>query len=71
MYRTVLAGLLLLTGCQGVEGPFSRRTRPIDDPYLTIPEQYQRGRDQLALPERSPAIAPRTFAEEPALWGAK
>jgi hypothetical protein len=73
MRRTLLAGLLLLVGCQGIEGPFarSRREDRIDDPRLSIAEQYQRGRDRLALPERSPAIGPRTYAEEPALWGGR
>lgn len=71
MHRLMLAGLLLVVGCQGVVGPLQRslRNQPIDDPCLTPDEQQQRRRDQLALPEASPAIGPRTHAEEPALRG--
>lgn len=71
MHRLLLAGLLLGAGCQGVVGPLQRRclTDPIDNPCLTPEEQQQRRRDRLALPEASPAIGPRTYAEEPALRG--
>jgi len=69
MPRSLLvAGLLVVVGCQGTTGPVQRREQPptrIDDPRLTIPEQEQRGRDQLALPERSPDIGPRTYADNP------
>jgi hypothetical protein len=69
MRRTMLMALLVVTGCQGVVGPFQRPCTPpvlVDDPRLSIPEQEQRGRDRLALPEQSVQVAPRTFAEEPA-----
>jgi hypothetical protein len=64
MYRLILLGMLLLTGCQNVSGPFAQRqpTR-VDDPLLSIGEQERRGRDRLALPEVSPTVAPRTFAD--------
>jgi hypothetical protein len=69
MHRLLLAGLVFLAGCQGVVGPVRRTciTEPVDDPRLTIDEQQQRARDRLALPQESPAIGPRTYAENPAL----
>jgi hypothetical protein len=71
--RVFLVALLLLgAGCQGLVGPRQRREQGvwIDDPRLSIPEQQQRKRDQLALPENSPQITPRTGAEEPSIRGA-
>jgi hypothetical protein len=67
VYRILLAGLLCTTGCQGVIGPFERPCYPVyvNNPCLTIAEQEQRKREALALPERSPEIGPRTYAEEP------
>ncbi len=57
--RWVLVGLLCLTGCQNVVGPFQcRRPERVDSPCLTIEEQQRRGRDRLALPEESPSVAP-------------
>ena len=58
---------LLLVGCQGVNGPFARKARPerVDDPSLKIYEQERLGRDQLALPQQSPLIGPRTYMEPP------
>jgi hypothetical protein len=60
MYRLLLASLLFLAGCQNLVGPRERRDNPQrpDDPRLTIPEQERKGRDQLALPEWSPKVAP-------------
>ena len=69
MRRILLAGLLLATGCQGVVGPFQRWCNPPprpDNPFLPISEQERLGRSDLALPQKSPEIAPRTYAEEPA-----
>jgi len=71
MYRILLVTLLgLAVGCQSMVGPVQRRLYPerIDDPYRTIDEQEKKGRERLALPERSD-VAPRTFAEEPGLRG--
>jgi hypothetical protein len=67
MQRILLAGLLFATGCEGVVGPFQRRCQPvwITHPCLTIDEQEQRKREALALPEKSPDVGPRTYAEEP------
>lgn len=71
MHRLVLLGLLALAGCQGVVGPIQRRciVDPIDHPCLTPDEQKQRERDRLALPEASPEVGPRTYADNPALKG--
>jgi hypothetical protein len=72
MTRSLLGACLLLAiGCQGIVGPCERLERPvrIDDPRLTIAEQEQKGREQLAVPLKSPAIAPRTYAEEPSYRG--
>ena len=67
MHRLFLFGLLLLllAGCQGVVGPFQQRsqTGKIDDPRFTTDEQQVRVRDRLALPEYSPSVGPRTYAE--------
>jgi hypothetical protein len=63
MHRIILAGVLVLAGCQNVLGPFAPRTpQRVDDPLLTINEQKNRGRDRLALPEESPNVAPPPFA---------
>ncbi len=70
MRRIVLISLLLLAGCRTFVGPFEHGPPPrVDDPLLTIPEQEQRGRDRLALPENSPTVAPRTYAEPPSQYG--
>lgn len=61
MYRLLLIGLLLLTGCQNIMGPFqSRRPERVDDPLLTINEQKRRARDRLALPDEAVTVAPPT-----------
>jgi hypothetical protein len=75
MHRILLGCLLGVlvagVGCQGTVGPFQRGAPPArpDNPYLTIAEQEERGRAQLALPQKSPQVAPRTYAEEPAYKG--
>ena len=52
MLKLFLVGMLLLCRCQSVVGPFQPRTPlRVDDPNLSIPEQEQRGRDRLALPD--------------------
>jgi hypothetical protein len=69
MRRALVVGaLLFVVGCQGVVGPFQRGAVPpsaVDCPCLTIPEQEARGREYLALPQKSADIGPRTGAEEP------
>ena len=61
MHRFFLLGVLLLAGCRNVVGPFEHRApERVDDPLLTISEQQRRGRDRLALPDESRAIAPPT-----------
>jgi hypothetical protein len=68
MQRILLAGLLFATGCAGFVGPFQRPCQPpvrVDNPCLSIDEQEQRKREALALPEKSPEVGPRTYAEEP------
>jgi hypothetical protein len=67
MRRLILGLVVIVAGCQGIDGPLAHRAKPewINNPGLTIPEQEQRGRDRLALPEPSNDIAPRTYAEFP------
>jgi hypothetical protein len=61
MRRLLLLGILLLAGCHNVIGPFQpRKPERVDDPLLTINEQQRRGRDRLALPVESPAVAPNS-----------
>jgi hypothetical protein len=69
--RRLIVGLLLVAGCQGINGPLAHRANPewINNPSLTIAEQEQRGRDRLALPEPSNNVAPRTYAEFPDYHG--
>jgi len=66
MRQLFLAGWFLLAGCQGVVGPLQRRCldQPPDNPCLTIEEQLKLRRDRVALPENSPTVGPRTYAEE-------
>ena len=61
MRRLFLLGLLLLTGCQNVAGPFRRSTvdRP-DSPSFSIAEQERRGRAGWALPDESFLGGPRS-----------
>jgi hypothetical protein len=70
MYRLLLAGALLLTGCQNIMGPFQpRQPERVDDPRLPISEQMRRGRDRLALPEESTTVAPHSGVELPGPFG--
>lgn len=61
MRRLFLLGLLFVTGCQNVAGPFRRSTadRP-DNPYYSIAEQERRGRAGWALPDESFLGGPRS-----------
>jgi hypothetical protein len=64
MRRLALVGLLLLTGCQNTIGPLVNRNRPRpDDPYYSIEEQRQRGRDRYARPDDTYAVGPKTGIE--------
>ena len=67
MRQLILVVALFAVGCGGnVLGPFqARRPARVDDPRLTIPEQEARGRDRLALPDQSRAIAPGTYGDFP------
>ena len=60
----LFAGLIVLAGCQNTVGPARRAclTDRIDNPCLTIPEQEQRARDRLALPQASPLVGPGSNA---------
>jgi hypothetical protein len=71
MRGILLAGLLVLGGCAGLQGPRAHLCKPqiVDDPRISIPEQQSRGRDRLALPEPSNDVAPRTYSENPAYRG--
>jgi hypothetical protein len=67
----LLAGLVVLLGCAGIEGPRVHNCKPevLDPPGLPTTDQEKRGRDRLALPEPSNDVAPRTYAENPAYRG--
>jgi hypothetical protein len=67
MRHLILAAALFAVGCGGnVIGPFQqRKPMRVDDPHITIPEQEVRGRDRLALPDQSHAIAPGTYGDFP------
>jgi hypothetical protein len=70
MRYAILLGALLLAGCQNTVGPFApREPQRVDDPLLSIPEQQQRGRDRLSLPEDERGVSPRTFMERPGPHG--
>ena len=70
MRRLSWIGFLLLAGCQSVVGPFEhRKPERVDDPLLSINEQQRRGRDRLALPDESAALAPRTGVQLPGPHG--
>jgi hypothetical protein len=59
MRRLIVLGVLLLAGCQSVRGPLQpREPQRADDPRYSIPEQQRRARDQLALPQETPTVAP-------------
>jgi hypothetical protein len=71
MRRLLSVGLLLLVGCQTVVGPRKRlfNGEQVDDPRLSTGEQMRRARDQLAFPDGSTRLAPRTGAEIPGSVG--
>ena len=59
MRRLLILGILVLSGCQGIRGPFQPRpVERVDDPLLPISEQERRGRDRLALPDESRSVGP-------------
>jgi hypothetical protein len=59
MRRLFLLGVLGLTGCANIIGPFQHRTpQRVDDPCLSTAEQQQRANDRLALPVESRNVAP-------------
>jgi hypothetical protein len=71
MRKLMTIGLLLLTGCQNVAGPFSYRpaTRP-DDPRYSTAEQKSRVNDQLAIPDDFGNQMPKSGASTPGIyWG--
>lgn len=59
--------LLLVSGCQGMNGPWVHKQNPVrvDDPHLTIDQQERLGRDRLAIQEMDSNIVPRTYTELP------
>jgi hypothetical protein len=63
----ILAVALFAVGCGGnVVGPFQqRKPMRVDDPNISIPEQEARGRDRLALPDQSRAVAPGSYGDFP------
>ena len=70
MYRLIVAGALLLAGCQNVIGPFQHRTpQRADDPLLPTYEQERRGRDRLPLPDKSRNVAPPSGVQLPGFTG--
>ena len=61
MQRLLLIGIVLLAGCQSIQGPFAGRTpERVDDPYFSIAEQQRRGRERLALPDDSRTAGPNS-----------
>ncbi|HEY7426684.1 MAG TPA: hypothetical protein VH682_20785 [Gemmataceae bacterium] len=73
MRRLLLLGLLVLTGCTGLQGPRKRDVNPqrVDPPGMPIPEQQARARDRTAYQEAKPYwVGPRTYQELPEQqWG--
>jgi len=65
MRRTLLFGLIVLAGCQGVVGPAqrARQAERVDDPRYTIDEQKLRAKDRLGLPDGSKSVGPPTDAD--------
>ncbi|HYT87234.1 MAG TPA: hypothetical protein VEL76_00810 [Gemmataceae bacterium] len=59
MRRLLILGVLVLAGCQSVQGPLQPRDpQRVDDPRYSISEQERRGRAQLPIPVESQNIAP-------------
>jgi hypothetical protein len=71
MRHLILVVALFAMGCGGnVIGPFQqRKPMRVDDPHVSIPEQEVRGRDRLALPDQSQAIAPGSYGDFPMPYG--
>jgi len=71
MRRLLRVGILLLAGCQSVVGPAKRgfSTDSVDQPRYNTGEQMRRARDQLAFPDVSNSVGPRTGAEIPNATG--
>jgi hypothetical protein len=70
MRRVWLLGALLCAGCANIEGPVEhyRNYRRPDVPSLPISEQEKRGREQLAIPEYKPNVAPGNDIQFPGLY---
>ena len=68
MRRILVVALLLVSGCEGLQGPRRRSMYPerVDVPCMPIPRQEYRGRAELAYPDSSWSRSPRTWAEVPA-----
>jgi hypothetical protein len=73
-------GLIVCAGCTRFSGPLETRHMGRADPYAigpdcdrrpfyTIPEQEQRGRERLAIPEDDFRIGPKTYADRPSPIG--
>jgi hypothetical protein len=71
MRRCLAILAFAITGCCGVVGPFQRCGPPtrVADPCLPIPEQEQRAREKIALPQGSFEVGPRTYMEQPSYRG--
>lgn len=73
MTRTLLLlglGLMSLTGCRTIAGPFEARSKPKPDlPGYTIEEQERRGRDKFATFEDDRRIGPPTYIDRPSPTG--
>ena len=68
MRNMLMVGILLLTGCQNITGPFKPRApERVDDPRFSIREQEARGRDRYAIPDESTLIAPRSGNARPGM----
>ena len=63
----IVSVLLLLAGCQGVQGPFARPRNPSAWTTRTVHRRAAAARPgpALALPDTSRQAGPRTFFEPP------
>jgi hypothetical protein len=62
MRRLLLCSLLVLAGCQNVQGPAQRPPVHVDDPWLSMPEKQRLGRAFVGLPDESYLAGPHTGA---------
>ena len=69
-------GFLAAVGCNRFTGPLETRrlgrVDPKDDkgnPIYSIPEQQERGRERLAIPEDDFRIGPNTYSSRPSPTG--